>query len=152
MKLVFDRKVSQAAEQLVAQLAPGCERGFGNCVAFGVVSKDGNLVAGWVWHNWWPEAGTIEFSGASTTPKWMTRDILNELFSYAFDQLDCQMVTTKNHASNTRLHRQLKVYGFDRFDVPRLFGRDKDGVFWTLTREQWKESKFYGQTICSKAA
>lgn len=73
----------------------------------------------------------------------MTRAILNELFGYAFNKIGCQMVVTRNSVTNTRLHRQLKAYGFTRFDVPRLFGRDEDGVFWTLTDSDWKQSRYY---------
>ena len=51
----------------VAQLIPHCRRGFGpKAVGIGVV--DGNvLIAGIVYHNWDPEAGIIEISGARTT-------------------------------------------------------------------------------------
>jgi len=127
-------------------------------VGTGIVDAQGRLVAGWVWHNWSPEAEIIEFSGASTTPKWMTRAILHQLFSYPFEQLDCQMIVTRNSEFNTRLHRQLNVFGFDRFDIPRLFGRDEGGVVWTLTVEAWRASKYYkkdpcnGQKISTRAA
>lgn len=81
----------------------------------------------------------------------MTRRILNELFGYAFDIVGVQMLTTRNSGTNTRLHRQLSAYGFDRFDIPRLFGRDEDGVFWTMTEEQFRASKFH-ETQSANAA
>jgi RimJ/RimL family protein N-acetyltransferase len=146
---------SDAVEAFVAQLIPDAERGFSGAKGVGVIDKDGLMVAGWIWHNWNPAAKTISFSGASITPKWMTRGILQELFSYAFDGLGCQMVTTLNSGRNVRLHRQLSAFGFTRFDVPRMFGRDHDGVFWTLTFEQWKESRFFNghrKTEGAKAA
>lgn len=115
---------------------------FRACLPVGVIDRSGRLVAGWVWHNHSPEAGTIEFSGASTVANWMTRSLLTELFSYAFDYARCQMVVTRNSAANTRLHRQLKSFGFDRFDIPRLFGRREDAVIWTLTEEKWRASRF----------
>ena len=111
-----------------------CARGVG------IRSDAGQLVAGWVWHNYSPDAGTIEFSGAATTAKWMTRAILQELFDYAFSF--SQMVVTRNAADNKRLHRQLKAFGFTRIDIPRLFGRDADGVVWTLTDDTWRASRF----------
>ena len=85
----------------------------------------------------------MEFSGASITPKWMTRSILHQLFSYAFDEVGCQMVLTRNSESNKRLHRQLARYGFTRWDVPRLFGRGENGVFWTLTDDAWRVNNFH---------
>ena len=126
-----------------------------NCAGVAIADKTGNMVAGWVWHNYSPDAGTLEFSGASITPKWMTRAILQELFAYAFANV--QMVVTRNGADNTRLHRQLAAFGFRRYDIERLFGRDSDGVVWTLTDDAWKKSQFYvgarnGQEIRSAAA
>lgn len=126
-----------------------------SCAGVAVADADGNMVAGWIWHNWNPEAGTLEFSGASITAKWMTRAILQELFAYAF--ANAQMVVTRNGADNTRLHRQLAAFGFRRYDIERLFGRDSDGVVWTLTDDDWKASRFYigannGQEIRSATA
>jgi len=141
MRLLYGHDAD--VERFISQLVPGCEDGFGASRCVGVIDSKGYLVAGWAWHGWNPHAGTIEFSGASITPKWMTRAILNELFAYAFNTVGCQMVMTRNSVTNTRLHRQLKNYGFTRFDVPRLFGRDEDGVFWTLTDSDWKKSRYY---------
>lgn len=150
MKLLYGH--DEAVERFICRLVPGCPDGFGASRSIGVIDKDGYLVAGWAWHGWNPHAGTIEFSGASTTPRWMTRSILNRLFAYAFDEIGCQMVVTRNSVTNTRLHRQLDDFGFTRFDVPRLFGRDEDGVFWTLTDTAWKQSKYYEQAPRANAA
>lgn len=139
-------------ERFIAQLVPGCPEGFGASRCVGVIDNAGRLVAGWAWHGWNPHAGTIEFSGASITPRWMTRRILNELFGYAFNGIGCQMVVTRNSATNTRLHRQLKDFGFTRFDVPRMFGRSEDGVFWSLTDDDWKQSRYYEPSAKSCSA
>ena len=144
MKLLFGH--SDAVERFVAGLIPRCADGFGPCQAIGVIDNDGKLIAGWVWHGWDPSAETIEFSGASLTPHWMTRDILHGLFSYAFDEVGCQMVLTRNSEGNKRLHRQLARYGFTRWDVPRLFGRGENGVFWTLTDDAWRANNFHPGT------
>ena len=125
------------------QARTGQTHRFGAHQAFGVIDQAGVLAAGWLFHDWNPEAGTIEFSGASVRPGWMTRAILHNLFAYAFDGVGCQMVVTRNRADNTRLHRQLCAFGFDRIDVPRLFGRTEDGVFWMLTDDQWRSGRFY---------
>ena len=144
MKLLFGH--SDTVERFVAGLIPRCADGFGPCQAIGVIDNDGRLLAGWVWHGWDPSAETMEFSGASLTPHWMTQDILHKLFSYAFDEVGCQMVLTRNSESNKRLHRQLTRYGFTRWDVPRLFGRGENGVFWTLTDDAWRANNFHPGT------
>lgn len=141
MRLLIGR--SQDVARFVADLIPRCrERGFGNCSAIGVLDADNRLVGGMVYHDWDPGAGVIEFSGAAVSPRWLTRPVLHRLFSYPFDELGCQLVATRNSARNTRLHRQLKAYGFERFDIPRLFGRDEDAVVWTLTVEGWRANRF----------
>lgn len=150
MRLLYGHDA--AVERFIAQLVPGCPDGFGASLCVGIVDRTGLLVAGWAWHGWNPHAGTIEFSGASITPRWMTRKILNELFGYAFGIANCQMVMTRNSATNTRLHRQLRALGFTRFDVPRLFGRNQDGVFWTLTDDDWKKSEYYEQAQSASSA
>jgi RimJ/RimL family protein N-acetyltransferase len=144
MRLLFGH--SDAVERFVAGLIPRCADGFGPCQAIGVINNDNLLVAGFVFHGWDPSAETMEFSGASITPKWMTRDILHKLFAYAFDEVGCQMVLTRNSAHNKRLHRQLNRYGFTRWDVPRLFGRAENGVFWTLTDDDWRANNFHPGT------
>lgn len=144
MRLLYghDKKV----EQFIAQLVPGCPEGFGASRCVGVIDNSGTLVAGWAWHGWNPHAKTIEFSGAALTPRWMTRAILQELFAYAFNKVGCQMIVTRNSATNTRLHRQLEAFGFTRIEFPRLFGRNEDGVVWHLTDDAWKQSTYYVET------
>ncbi len=132
--------------KFVADLIPQVrEHGFGDCRAIGTIDAHGSLVGGMVFHHWWPEAETIEFSGAALTPKWLTRKILDAMFSYAFDVAKVQLLITRNSASNTRLHRQLAAYGFNRFDIPRMFGRGENGVLWTLTEEAFRSGKFHEQ-------
>ena len=75
---------SALVADFVAKLIPGCERGFGACTAIGVIDDDLKLVAGWVYHNWHPEAGVIEISGASVNRRWLTRHVLRALFAYPF--------------------------------------------------------------------
>lgn len=151
MRLLYGH--DEAVAKFVADLIPSVSvHGFGNCRAIGVINADGFLVAGITFHHWWPEAGTIEFSGASTTPRWMTRHILDEIFGYAFDKVGVQMLTTRNSGNNTRLHRQLAAYGFERFDIPRLFGRSEDGVIWTMTEEAYRTGKFHEQAQSSDPA
>lgn len=144
MRLLYghDKAVAEFVSNLIPQVRA---HGFGECRAIGVINGDGLLVGGMVFHHYWPEAGTIEFSGAALTPKWLTRRILDAMFGYAFDGAGVQMLITRNSGSNTRLHRQLAAYGFERFDIPRMFGRNDDGVFWTLTEEAFRAGRFHAQ-------
>jgi hypothetical protein len=105
---------------------------------------DGSALAAVIlWNNYQPEAGVIEFHGAASDKRWLTRRTLEAMFQYPFAEVGCQMIVTRNSESNTSLHRMLTSYGFDRFYIPRLRGRDEGETIWTLTDDQWRSSKFY---------
>ena len=127
-----------------AQLIPQCQRGFGdNIRAIGVIDAAGNLIAGIVYHNWDPEAGVIELSGAALPGvNWLTRETLKRMFQFPFLQCNCQMVVQRTPADDRRLLGILAAYGYDLVAVPRLFGRNRDGVICCLTREAWAGNKF----------
>lgn len=107
------------------------------------VFEDDALIAVILFNGFNPEAGVIEFHGAGISPRWLTRATLREMFAYPFEQVGCQMVVTRNSARNTRLHRQLAAYGFSRFLIPRLRGRDEGEIIWTLTVEDWRANGFH---------
>lgn len=151
------------AEQLVgpwvAARIEGCERGFGEpgykfkALA---VSDGKDLVAGMVYHNWHPEAGVIEISGAASTARWLTRPVLWAMFSYPFDGIGAQMVvmnvSPENEMFNGRgLKRLLKAYGFKEHLIPRLKGREKDGILFTLTDDDWRANGFHKEHGVGKA-
>ena len=110
-------------------------------VTLGVFNGE-NLIAVIVFNEWNPEAKVIEFHGAGTSPRWLARHVLREMFAYPFERLGCQMVVTRNSSRNTRLHRQLSAYGFQSFLIPRLRGRDDDEIIWTLTDDEWRANGF----------
>jgi RimJ/RimL family protein N-acetyltransferase len=134
---------NEIVSQFVAGLIPHCRRGFGpNAVAMGVVKGD-RLIAGIVYHNYDPEAGIIEISGAAIPrSNWITRETLRRMYQYPFLQLDCQMIAQRNPIENESLLRILAAYDYDFIKVPRMFGREKDGVLCLLTREAWENNKF----------
>jgi RimJ/RimL family protein N-acetyltransferase len=128
----------------VATLIPHCRRGFGpNAKAIGVVDDKGRLIAGLVYHNWDPEAGIIEISGAALPGTyWLTRETLARMYQYPFHQCGCQMVVQRTPADDVRLLGILAAYGYVFVTVPRLFGRERDGVICSLTREAWENNRF----------
>ena len=127
----------------VAQLIPHCRSGFGpNVMTLGVI-RDGLLIAGLVYHNWDPDAGTIEISGAALPDaEWLSRETIRHMYQYPFLYLDCQMVAQRTPADDERLLGMLARYGYTFIPFPRLFGRERDGVICHLTREAWESNKF----------
>ena len=144
----YDAEVAQ----FVAQLIPSCrERGFGRCKTIGVLDGDGMLIAGLVYHNYDPDAQVIEISAAALPGKiWMTRETLKRMFQYPFLQCGCQMVIQRIAADDVRQQRQMAAFDYMLVKVPRMLGRDKDGVLGLLTYEAWAGNKFnrrYGHHV-----
>lgn len=134
MRLIRD----DAVAGWVAAHIPGCSRGFGECRAIGVGNPD--LIAGLVYHNWCPEYGTIEISGAATDRRWMTRPVIHGLLEYPFSF--CQMVFSQTDTDNPARGIWLRL-GADEYEIPRLRGPDRAGIILTLTREQWMAGKYH---------
>lgn len=110
--------------------------------AIGVIDGD-ELIGGIYYHDHDPEAGVLEMSAAATSKRWLTRSTLYTLFHYPFVSIGCQMVAARHSANDRALARIFKAYGFNQVTVPRLFGRDEDGIISTLTDDAWRESKFH---------
>ena len=141
LQYVFNR--SDVVAPFVASLIPSCrERGFGRCATIGIV-EGGLLIAGLVYHNYDPDAGVIEISGAALPGHfWLTRETIRQMYHYPFNVCRCQMVIQRTAAEDERLLYMLLRYDYTLHKIPRLFGRDKDGVLCCLTREAWEANRF----------
>lgn len=141
LRYIFDRP--ELVANCVAMLIPHCRaRGFGKCSAIGVIDEDGKLIGGLVYHNYDIAANVIEISGAATHPRWLTRETIKWMYQYPFHQLGVQMVVQRTPADDVRLLRQLASYDYTFIKVPRMFGRERDGVLCLLTYEDWCENSF----------
>ena len=120
---------------------PGKLRDFGNCQCLAVF-EDGELIAGMVYHNYEPDAGVIEISGAGTSKRWLTRETLRKMFAYPFEECGCQAVVMRVSDHDEPLHRMLTAYGFERYRIPRLRGRDEAENVFVLTDDSWASNKF----------
>jgi hypothetical protein len=130
--------------RFVAQLIPHVRsRGFASDArAIGLLNDKDQLVAGLVYNNFDEEAGLIELHGASIDPHWLTRETIMHMYRYPFVQCGCQMLVQRTPIENKRLLRQLAAYDYTFIKVPRMFGRDKDGVLCLLTYEAWAANRF----------
>jgi hypothetical protein len=135
-----DRLVADAVAQLIPHVGPG---GFGDAAkTIGVIDEEGRLIAGLVYHNYDPQAGTIEISGAATNSRWLSRETIKRMYQYPFHTCGCQMIAQRTPADSERLLGQLAEYGYTFIKFPRLFGRHRDGVICTLTYEDWCDNRF----------
>ena len=130
---------------------------FGEQLCLGVFDGD-DVIAVMVYHNYEPEAGVIEISGAALSARWLTRPVLTEMYRYAFEEVGVQLVVQRTPAENGRLLSILRRLGFEFYRIPRLRGRDRDETICTLTDDAWLNSRFsqkdriVGKTKSSKAA
>ena len=135
-------EANQAVCEFVATRIWGEARPFFLSTTMGVF-EGGKLVAAVVFNNYDRAAGVLEMSAASDTPRWLTRPVLLAMFAFPFDELGCQAVVLRVDASNTRLARILTAYGFNRYEIPRLRGRDKPEVIFVLHDDVWRTNGFH---------
>lgn len=125
----------------------GLPRGFRDHSCMGVF-ESGRPIAVMVFHDWQPERGVIEISGAATDKRWLNRKTLWEMFSYPFNEVGAQIVVMRVSERNVMwngrgLPRILKAYGFNSFEIPRLRGRDEGEIVFTLTDDDWRANGFH---------
>lgn len=140
-------EINEGLARFVGSRVEGGHRGFGACTSMGVVEGE-KLIAGLVYHNWHPESGVIEISGAAVTERWLSRPVLWAMFAYPFNDIGAQMtvmrVSEKNKTWNGRgIQRILRAYGFSEVRIPRLRGRDEGEIIFTLTDDAWRRNGFH---------
>ena len=108
------------------------------------VFEDGDLIAGTLYHNYYPDYGIIELSSASISKRWLTKSVINAMFFMPFTRLGCQMIVLRVSERNKVMIGIARKFGFEETFIPRLRGRDEGEFIFTLTEEAWKESKYYG--------
>lgn len=104
--------------------------------------KDRTILGASVFHNWYPETGVVEITSYGENPRWMSREMINAVFSYAYDFLGCQLVALRISENNTRMLNIAKRLGFDLYTIPRLRGRMESEVIATLTDDDWRNSRY----------
>jgi RimJ/RimL family protein N-acetyltransferase len=110
------------------------------------VIRGNDVIASVFYTNYDPDCGIIEMSGASDNPRWLTKPVLKEMFEFPFVKLGCQAVVMNVDAANARLSSILERFGFKRYEVPRLRGRNKTGVIFILSDDAWRANGFYKDT------
>jgi hypothetical protein len=117
----------------VAQHGTRVDFGNGSAIGFG----NGKIEAGFVYHDWNPEAGTLEMSGAALSPRWATKARALLIFDHAFRDYAVQLVHVQTSMDNAPVRRAFAALGGHEYEIPRLLGRDKSKLIITLTQESW---------------
>lgn len=109
--------------------------------------EDGKLVAGVLFHNWYPQNGVMEMTAGSKSRKWLTRRTLYELMELVFDGFGNQLVVMRVSERNETMIRIARAYGFSETFIPRLRGRDEGEFIFTLTDDAWRSGRFFKASI-----
>jgi len=108
----------------------------------GVLDSNNELIAGLIYHGYAPAQGVIELTVEALPKKqWLTRSTLAVMFQYPFIECGCQMLMTKTSLRHEHVLRMLAALNFQFINIPRIYGRDRDGVLCLLTDDDWKANK-----------
>jgi len=150
IRFVYDN--DDVVSTIVANLQ-GEEKGYRNCKTIAVVDEHNNFLAGVVFYNWDPHSGRIEMTASAVSRAWLSRRTLNRIGDFVFRECGCQLLLIHVRKRDERVLRILAAVGFTFTLVPRLFGRDLDGVICTLTDDDWYGSRIsHGRSLTEEAA
>jgi len=107
------------------------------------VLDGGKMVAGVVYHNYYPDAGTVEVSAASDTKRWLTRDVLRTFIAMPFERLGVQALVARHAETAQHLRRMWQKVGAQEYTIPRLRGKGQPAeCISVLTDDAWAASPF----------
>lgn len=124
----------------VARNIPGIDTlDYGKAVALGVVSEEGQALAGVVFNEYRPQYGTIQVHVAAISPKWCTRNIVREILAYPFLQLKVNKVWSAMAHDNERAIRFNKGIGFKQEGTLRYHFGDKHAVVTGMLAKEFRQ-------------
>lgn len=137
---------TRLATLVAEKIWPGKGHTFGPSCGIAVLLDD-HLAAGLIYHNYDPDAAVVEISGAAWEKGWLTRPVLKAMYDFPFVSLSCQAVVQRVPDEDTAQHRMLKIYGAERYHIPRLRGRESAENVFVLTDDAWAKNKFNQRAI-----
>lgn len=130
----YEAQVLRALEEI----APG--RDFGPRRVLAITDGE-KLRGGVVVHDWNPEAGTVEISGAAL-PGMQVRSAAREVARLVFGVMGCQAVILRTAETNTAARRLARAMGGQENIIPRLRGRAASEALIVITQEAWQSSRW----------
>jgi RimJ/RimL family protein N-acetyltransferase len=154
VKLVWgDLEASPAMAAWVADKIPHMNGvPFGPCIAGIVGDANAKPIAGVVFTNYTPQYKSIDLSTASISHRWLTRNILSEIFRYPFKQLGVERITVVTPANRqTSIWRFLERFPFTREGHHRLGLGTQNAVTWSLLASDWATNRFNLERVLAVA-
>lgn len=114
---------------------------FAPCSTIGVL-RDGVVKGVIVFHDWRPEYGTVEITGAGVNPSWCSKRVVKEIYRVCFTSLNANQIVARCDAANLTTTRIFKALGFNVVALPNMRGPDRDELFFYITRNEWNNTRF----------
>jgi RimJ/RimL family protein N-acetyltransferase len=137
--LVFGHDAMMA--QWVADRVPHARRGFGPARAIGVAGgteEKPRMLAAIVYHDYQPEAATMQISMASESPLWAKPATIAALLHFPFMQQNCYKVWTAIPSDNERAVRFNKGIGMrSEATLRHHFGHKRHALIFSMTRPEY---------------
>lgn len=106
------------------------------------VHKDGQLIAGVLYHDYYEPFGTVEISICAIDKIWMTRKVMHDIFALPFNMLNCQLVIMRTSEKNGSVRGLAEKYNLPSVYLPRARGRNEGELIYSVTEEMWRDSPF----------
>jgi RimJ/RimL family protein N-acetyltransferase len=132
----YDEDVAKWVSQ---RLAENGGTGFGKCTAIGIFDGSGSrIIAGCVYFDYQPNAGTIGMAIASESPMFATPGTIRALLHYPFEQIGAFKAWATTLHTNERSQRFLTRVGFVREGILRhQFGQKRHAAFYGLIKPEY---------------
>lgn len=117
--------------------------------AMGVETSDGRILGVVTFHNWDPDAGTMQVSAAADDARWLlARQAIEAMRRYVFVQCGCQKIWSITPRGNRRALRLVKALGLTPEAILYRQLGDDDAVISRQFREEWGHGKEV-ETACA---
>lgn len=123
-----------------AQTILGKNIDFGPCSSLAVLD-DGNIMGVVVFHDWHPEYSTVEITGASLRPSWLSRRIVHAIACVGFDVLGVNQIAARCDFENKATSRIFPALGFKCVSIPNMRGPGRPELFFYMTRSAWSKAR-----------
>jgi RimJ/RimL family protein N-acetyltransferase len=117
---------------------------FENATTIGVTSDSGIPIGAVVYHDYRDKG--VQLSCASDSPRWLSKSVLNSIFKYPFEQLECMRVTALAPSRNSHTRKFLEKLGFVQEGVMRKGFLEDDCVVYGMLRDEceWIKGNNHG--------
>lgn len=144
IRWISNPQEATAAQEAFSEMVPYAAGGLGPTQWAAIFGSDNQLQALAAFHDWQPEYRTLQWSGAASDPRWLTKAHINELFSYAFDRAGANKLWTAIRADNKRAIRFVQR-GMGMKEEARLrhhYGPGHVAVVSSMLASEWRASRW----------